>query len=290
MFKPKILIVILILFGVLLAACSSDAPEEVSAETAAPVIQKGGCVACHIIPGVPGAIGTIGPDLSRMGEQAEAYINTDEYRGEAETAEAFIRESILKPDAFIPAECPNGHCQPGLMPATLPDLFSDGELETVVQYLLSLPNDDIVVSDDAETAPVGEAPHLTDDEWEKGTQIFFDRCAGCHGVLRNGATGPALTPENMLPKGTVGLSAIIFNGTPRGMPDWGKQGTLTEEETELMAKFIQNEPPQPPEMSMEQMLESWNVLIPVDQRPTVPFGSMFSGVRAGPVAPLRSTP
>jgi len=270
MFKPKILIVILILFGVLLAACSSDAPEEVSAETAAPVIQKGGCVACHIIPGVPGAIGTIGPDLSRMGEQAEAYINTDEYRGEAETAEAFIRESILKPDAFIPAECPNGHCQPGLMPATLPDLFSDGELETVVQYLLSLPNDDIVVSDDAETAPVGEAPHLTDDEWEKGTQIFFDRCAGCHGVLRNGATGPALTPENMLPKGTVGLSAIIFNGTPRGMPDWGKQGTLTEEETELMAKFIQNEPPQPPEMSMEQMLESWNVLIPVDQRPTEP--------------------
>ena len=50
----------------------------------------------------------------------------------------------------------------------------------------------------------------------------------------------------------------------------GKQGTLTEEDTELMAKFIQLEPPQPPEMSMEQMLDSWNVIIPVDQRPTQP--------------------
>ena len=54
------------------------------------------------------------------------------------------------------------------------------------------------------------------------------------------------------------------------MPDWGKQGTLTEEETELMAKFIQNEPPQPPEMSLEQMTASWNVIIPVDERPTEP--------------------
>ncbi len=139
-----------------------------------------------------------------------------------------------------------------------------------MQYLASLPNEEIAAVDESAPVPVGEAPPLTDAEWEKATQIFFDRCAGCHGVLRKGATGPALTPDLTLPKGTVGLSAIIFNGTPRGMPDWGKQGTLTEEETELMAKFIQNEPPQPPEMSMEQMNASWNVIVPVDQRPTQP--------------------
>ncbi len=156
------------------------------------------------------------------------------------------------------------------MPPTLVDLLSNKEMDIIVQYLASLPNDKIAVSDEAEPAPVGEAPTLTEAEWEKATQIFFDRCAGCHGVLRNGATGPALTPDLTLPKGTVGLSAIIFNGTPRGMPDWGKQGTLTEEETELMAKFIQNEPPQPPEMSMEQMLATWNVIIPVEERPTQP--------------------
>ena len=270
MFRFKYLAFYLIIFVVVLAACSSGASGEITAEEAAPAFQKGGCVACHVIPGVPGAIGTIGPNLSEMGEQAEVYLSTNEYKGEAETAEDFIRESISNPDAFIPLECPNGHCQPGLMPPTLVDLISDKELNTIVQYLGSLPNDEIAVSDDSEPAPVGEAPTLTDAEWEKATQIFFDRCAGCHGVLRNGATGPALTPDLTLPKGTVGLSAIIFNGTPRGMPDWGKQGTLTEEETELMAKFIQNEPPQPPEMSMEQMNASWNVIVPVDQRPTQP--------------------
>lgn len=270
MSRFKFLIFSLLIFGILLVACSSGAPEEISAETAAPAFQKGGCIACHVIPGVPGASGTIGPDLSRMGEQADEYLSTNEYRGEAETADEFILESILDPDAFVPAECPNGHCQPGLMPATLADLLSDKEMDTVVQFLANLPNDEVAVSDDSAPVPVGEAPALTDDEWEKATQIFFDRCAGCHGVLRNGATGPALTPDLTLPKGTVGLSAIIFNGTPRGMPDWGKQGMLTEDETELMAKFIQNEPPQPPEMSMDQMLESWNVIIPVNERPTEP--------------------
>ena len=176
MFKSKLLIIILCILVILLAACSSDAPEEVSSEIAAPIIQKGGCVACHVIPGVPGAIGTIGPDLSRMGEQAEEYLSTNEYRGEAETSEEFILESILSPDAFIPAECPNGHCQPGQMPATLADLYSDKELKTVVQYLLSLPNDELASAE--ELTEAGEAPTLTDAEWEKATQIFFDRCAG----------------------------------------------------------------------------------------------------------------
>lgn len=268
MFRSKWLLIALALLAMLLAACSSGAPEEVSAENAAPVFQKGGCVACHVIPGVPGAVGTIGPNLSRIGERAQEYLDTGEYSGEAQSAEDFIRESILTPDAFLAAECPNGHCQPGQMPSTLADLLSKKEIETAVQYLLSLPNAELAAA--SEQTTLGEAPTLTEAEWEKATQIFFDRCAGCHGVLRNGATGPALTPENTLPKGTVGLATIIFNGTPRGMPDWGKQGTLTQEETELMAKFIQNEPPQPPEMSLEQMTASWNVLIPVDQRPTEP--------------------
>ena len=73
-------------------------------------------------------------------------------------------------------------------------------------------------------------PSCSAEEFEWATQIFFERCAGCHGVLRKGATGPALTPDMTLPKGTMALSAIIFNGTPRGMPDWGKQGFFSEEE------------------------------------------------------------
>jgi nitrite reductase (NO-forming)/hydroxylamine reductase len=269
MFRSKIILFGIVMLPVLLSACSSGAPEEISAETAAPIFQKGGCVACHVIPGVPGAVGTIGPDLSRMGEVAADQIQMPEYTGTAKTPADFIRESVVNPEAFISPECPSGPCTAGQMPSTLADLLSEKEIDTIVAYLSSLPGENTAV--DVETAPVtGEAPVLTEAEWEKATQIFFERCAGCHGVLRNGATGPALTPDQTLPKGTAGLAAIIFNGTPRGMPDWGKQGTLTQEETELMAKFIQNEPPQPPEMSLEQMKASWNEIIPVDQRPTQP--------------------
>ncbi|MFN2150156.1 MAG: cytochrome D1 domain-containing protein [Anaerolineales bacterium] len=269
MFRSKIILFGIVMLPVLLSACSSGAPEEISAETAAPIFQKGGCVACHVIPGVPGAVGTIGPDLSRMGEVAADQIQMPEYTGTAKTPADFIRESVVNPETFISPECPSGPCTAGQMPSTLADLLSEKEIDTIVAYLSSLPGENTAV--DVETAPVtGEAPVLTEAEWEKATQIFFERCAGCHGVLRNGATGPALTPDQTLPKGTAGLAAIIFNGTPRGMPDWGKQGTLTQEETELMAKFIQNEPPQPPEMSLEQMKASWNEIIPVDQRPTQP--------------------
>ena len=274
MFKsiPKILFFLVVAF--LLVACGSKAgpsPEPTTnPEEVASLFQKGGCVACHVIPGVPGAVGSIGPDLSQMGDVANAYLQSDDYTGEATTADEYIREAVVEPDAFISPECPSGPCLAGQMPPTLADLLSDGELDTIVQYLSSLPNEDIAEVDESEAVALGEAPTLTDAEYSKATQIFFDRCAGCHGVLRNGATGPALTPENTLPKGTVGLSTIIFTGTPRGMPDWGKQGVLTEEEAELMAKFVQNEPPTPPEMSLEQMNDSWNVIIPVDQRPTEP--------------------
>lgn len=121
----------------------------------------------------------------------------------------------------------------------------------------------------AET-PETEVPTLEGEKFSQAKQIFFDRCAGCHGVLRKGATGPALTPKETRPRGTDGLAAIIYNGTPGGMPDWGKQGVLTEEEAEMMAKYIQMEPPEPPEMSLEQMLDTWEVLVPPGERPTEP--------------------
>ena len=29
-------------------------------------------------------------------------------------------------------------------------------------------------------------PVMTQEEFQRGTQIYFERCAGCHGVLRRG--------------------------------------------------------------------------------------------------------
>ena len=39
-----------------------------------------------------------------------------------------------------------------------------------------------------------KAPPVTPAEFERATKIYFERCAGCHGVLRKGATGKPLTP------------------------------------------------------------------------------------------------
>ncbi|WP_457642917.1 cytochrome D1 domain-containing protein [Persephonella sp.] len=118
----------------------------------------------------------------------------------------------------------------------------------------------------AESSP----PPITKEEMKKAAQIYFDRCAGCHGMLRKGATGPALTPDRTRKLGTEALEAFIYNGTLGGMPDWGKQGVLTKEEINLLARYLQHEPPPPPELSMQQMKASWKVYIPVDDRPTRP--------------------
>jgi nitrite reductase (NO-forming)/hydroxylamine reductase len=44
-----------------------------------------------------------------------------------------------------------------------------------------------------------KAPPMTKAEFEKAKNIYFQRCAGCHGVLRKGATGKPLTTDKTLP-------------------------------------------------------------------------------------------
>ena len=112
------------------------------------------------------------------------------------------------------------------------------------------------------------APLITTVEFEKAKKIFFERCAGCHGVLRKGATGKPLTPDITQPKGTEYLKVFINFGSPAGMPNWGSSGALTAEEVDLMARYIQHEPPLPPEWGMEEMKASWKILIPPEDRPT----------------------
>lgn len=113
-----------------------------------------------------------------------------------------------------------------------------------------------------------KAPPMTKAEFESGKQIYFQRCAGCHGVLRKGATGKALTPDITLDKGTDYLKVFINYGSPAGMPNWGTSGDLSDKEVDLMARYIQQEPPVPPEFSIKDMEATWKEVIPVAKRPT----------------------
>ncbi len=256
---------------------SSPVPGLYNQELAAAGFKKAGCVACHVIPGVPGATGTVGPDLTEIGVTAGERLASGEYSGAAKSVEDYLNESIHNPDAFVSPDCGGKPCQKGLMPGTLADSLSDEELGSMIAYLASLPAGaqaaPAVTPPPAESQPVSQpstTETLTDEEFTWAKQTYFERCAGCHGTLRKGATGPALTPDKTVEKGTVGLAAIIFNGTTRGMPDWGKQGFFTQAQTETMAKYLQVEPPTPPEMSLEQMKKTWKVMVPPSERPTKP--------------------
>ena len=112
-----------------------------------------------------------------------------------------------------------------------------------------------------------KAPPMTKAEFDKGRQIYFERCAGCHGVLRKGATGKPLTPDITMGKGTEILKVFIKYGSPAGMPNWGTAGDLNDAEVDLMARYVQQVPPVPPEFGMAQMKASWKVIIAPAKRP-----------------------
>lgn len=119
----------------------------------------------------------------------------------------------------------------------------------------------------AATAPAG-APAMTEAEMAQGNKIFFERCAGCHGVLRKGATGKPLTPDVTIPKGTDYHKAFIGYGSPGGMPGFQSGGELNENEVDLMARYIQQTPVAPPEFGLKDIEATWKVIVPVKDRPT----------------------
>ncbi|MCL4746812.1 MAG: nitrite reductase, partial [Burkholderiaceae bacterium] len=113
-----------------------------------------------------------------------------------------------------------------------------------------------------------KAPAMSKVEFDKARQIYFERCAGCHGVLRKGATGKPLTTDITLARGSEYLKTFIKYGSPAGMPNWGTSGDLTDADVDLMARYVQQEPPTPPEFGLAEMKKTWKVIVPPEKRPT----------------------
>ncbi|RVT88701.1 nitrite reductase [Inhella crocodyli] len=113
-----------------------------------------------------------------------------------------------------------------------------------------------------------KAPPMTQAEFDQARTIYFQRCAGCHGVLRKGATGKPLTPDITIGKGTDYLKVFIAYGSPAGMPNWQTSGEMSEQEVDVMARYIQHDAPTPPEFSMADTKATWKVIVPPEKRPT----------------------
>jgi cytochrome c2 len=83
------------------------------------------CITCHKVPGIAAATGVIGPDLAGIGTRAATQKpNT--------TAEAYLRESLKEPNAFVVP----GQQSPSLM--VLPVPVSDAEITDLVAFLLTV--------------------------------------------------------------------------------------------------------------------------------------------------------
>lgn len=126
----------------------------------------------------------------------------------------------------------------------------------------------------SETVPLEQpgakpgVPIMSMKEFNAAKEIYFQRCAGCHGVLRKGATGKPLTPKITRELGYEHLVSFITYGSPAGMPSWGTSGELSEDQIDLMARFVLQDIPTPPEFGLKEMKATWTVHVPVDKRPT----------------------
>ena len=112
-----------------------------------------------------------------------------------------------------------------------------------------------------------DVPKLSDAQKAQANKIFFERCAGCHGVLRKGATGKPLTTDITRERGHQALKDFITYGSPAGMPNWGTSGELSEKEIDLMANYLMLEPQEPPVWGMKEMRDSWKVIVAPKDRP-----------------------
>ena len=176
------LLVLALALTLLLAACNRATPTPQVGPTPPPAVattapaaaaplddpsvaaafQKGGCGACHVIPGIANADGTIGPDLSKIGETAEATCRTRPTPARPKMSPAISTRPSSSRMRTSARACPGGTCQKGLMPATLATALSDQELNAVVSYLAGLPGSAAETSPAASstTSTVAAAPAL----------------------------------------------------------------------------------------------------------------------------------
>ena len=109
------------------AAEPTQAPAAAAGGDAAagPAVFAGkGCVVCHTIQGLAGAVGQIGPELTHVATNAGTRVA-------GMSAEAYIRQAIEDPPAFVV----EGFGP--IMPTTIRSTMSDTEFEDLVAYLLT---------------------------------------------------------------------------------------------------------------------------------------------------------
>ena len=127
----------------------------------------------------------------------------------------------------------------------------------------------LVMTSGSVLAAKAKQPTMSEADFEQAGSLYFQRCAGCHGVLRKGATGKNLEPVNTLKKGQKRLEKIITLGTEGGMNNF--DDIMSKKEISMLATYIQMDPPKPPEMSLSLMKKRHKVYVQPKDYPTKPM-------------------
>ena len=104
------------------------------------------------------------------------------------TAEEYIHQSIVEPNAYLAPECPNTSCLPGIMPQNFATRLSAEQIDTMVAFLL---------------AQQGPAPTPVPIGGELAAATAAPKAVGAGKV----APLPAATT---LPSATIGIILIVL--------------------------------------------------------------------------------
>ncbi len=101
-------------------------------ETVSTIFTRAGCAVCHMIPGIPGADGRVGPKLV-LGTTGPERLANPKYRGKAKTVREYIVESVLDPGAYEVPGFPKR-----AMPRWYGQKLSAAALDKIAAYLEGL--------------------------------------------------------------------------------------------------------------------------------------------------------
>lgn len=129
--KNKSILLVILILALGLTACGGagtgggeadpKAGEELFAQTI--IGSQAGCGTCHSLQA---DVIIVGPSLNGIASRASTRVS-------GMTAEEYLRESILKPDAYLVEGFPSG-----TMPQVWGDELSEEQLENLIAYLLTL--------------------------------------------------------------------------------------------------------------------------------------------------------
>jgi cytochrome c551/c552 len=212
---------------------------------------KGTCALCH------NAVGGRAPMLDKVAAAAPERMADPRYQGDADTVEAYLYESMVKPSAYVVAgfgKAGSNDTQSPMPDASAGSIaLSDAELTAVIAYLQDLGGADITVEipSDAAQAPTAESQEAAPVGAPRAPLASADAilgqlaCVACHKVAgQGGEIGPDLSSigasrdREYLRRAILAPAAEVAEGYPPGVmpPNYGDQ--LYASELEMLVDYL----------------------------------------------------